>query len=550
MKVRIEEIMIGCLSGGLAGAALLSGLAAGRSMIPPEDWAAWTAAVLAIAGAIAGAWILADQPETEHVRGVRFFPDPAQARRALTSQETALAGGPADGIEIGGVRLARKREVGHLYVCGLPGSGKTVLLSSIVRQAVARGDLVFLHDPKGDYAAQIGGCLLGPWDDRAWLWSVGRDVATRPQAVEFARVVIGRGGEKGDNAFFYENAGRLLAAVIIGLQSEKPDAWGWRDLHSKIAKNPKNMIEFAAAFDAGVLTAFPSLAIGGEWTGAEKSILSTLAQRTAWLASMAAVDDGTRHPFAFRPVLRRMGSGKRLPPILFNNNANYASAAESLFGSMLAILAGIIASPDLDERDAAAPGAWLILDEFPQLGKESIKAIQKIEEIGRSRGVRVIKALQDESQITALLGRDAAGPILSMQSAKIYCRCADGTAQEVAKRLGDREVRAYKSTAEHGAIAGKQSETRREPVLTPDALMGLAVTGDGPEILMHVQDCIGKLVQPFGEKPEQTQPAFVESAAWRDGIIAPIPQAAPPPETAEPGDRITASDLPTSFDED
>lgn len=80
--------------------------------------------------------------------------------------------------------------------------------------------------------------------------------------------------------------------------------------------------------------------------------------------------------------------------------------------------------------------------------------------------------------------------------------------------------------------------------------MGLAVTGDGPEILMHVQDCIGKLVQPFGEKPEQTQPAFVESAAWRDGIIAPIPQAAPPPETAEPGDRITASDLPTSFDED
>lgn len=130
MKVRIEEIMIGCLSGGLAGAALLSGLAAGRSMIPPEDWAAWTAAVLAIAGAIAGALILADQQETEHVRGVRFFPDPAQARRALTSQETALAGGPADGIEIGGVRLARKREVGHLYVCGLPGSGKTVLLSS------------------------------------------------------------------------------------------------------------------------------------------------------------------------------------------------------------------------------------------------------------------------------------------------------------------------------------------------------------------------------------------------------------------------------------
>jgi hypothetical protein len=533
MRVRIEEIVIGSLAGGLAGAALLSSFAAGRSLLPPADWPAWLAAIAALIGAVIGGWLLADQPETEHVRGVRYIADPARARRALEAHEAALAGGPPTGVEIGGVKLARKREVGHMYICGLPGSGKTVLLSSIIRQALRRGDLVFVHDPKGDYTAQIESCLLGPWDERAALWAIGRDVATPPQAVEFARVVIGRGGERGDNAFFYDNASRLLAAVIIGLQNAIGEAWSWSDLYQQLARPPKDLIAYAAEIDPMILAAFPSADMGGEWTGAEKSILSTLAQRTAWLASMAAVDDGTRRPFAFRPLLRNVGTSKMLPPIAWNNNANYATAAESLFGAMLAILASIIASPDLAERDASAPGAWLILDEFPQLGKEAIRAIQKIEEIGRSRGIRVVKALQDESQITALLGRDAAGPILSMQSTKVYCRCADGTAHEVAKRIGEREVRAYRSTAEHGAVAGKQAETRREPVLTPDALMGLHVTDRGPEILVHIEDTIGRLVQPFGPRPDHSRPAFVESAAWRDGLIARQP-ARPPTPTPEP----------------
>jgi type IV secretory pathway TraG/TraD family ATPase VirD4 len=267
----------------------------------------------------------------------------------------------------------------------------------------------------------------------------------------------------------------------------------------------------------------PSFFSGGDISPAEKNILSTLAQRTGWIAQMAAADGTSRERFSIRAWLQ--GHGPAL--MILNNNPNHQTAAEGLFGSILALAASVVASADLPEVSADESGTWFILDEFPQLGKDSFPHIQKIEELGRSRGVRVVKALQDESQLTALVGREKAAPILSMQSTKIYCRVSDTTAEAVAKRIGEREIRRYQSTADGGALPGKSAMPDRQQVINPSDLLGLQETREGIEIVVHIEDSMGKTIQPFVQKAPAIAEAFVESAAWRDGPQFSLPEPAP-----------------------
>ncbi len=524
LKVRAEEVIIGALAGAIAGTAVASPALSGLALSLHQAGIADTLRMgfglaSAGAGALGGAGLAATQASIDHVRGVEFLSSPTRARRALQARERQLMSpaqrkGEVHGLRIGGVELARKREVGHIYLVGLPGAGKTVTLSSIISQARERGDRLLFLDTKGDYTAKLwtenGAALLGPWDERAAIWDVSADMDSPARAQEFARLVVGEGGAKGENAFFYDTARRLFAGLVLNL----PHGWTWRDLYGSLIGDPVNLVRLAASKDPQVPLAMPSFFMGGEASDAEKNVLSTLVQRTGWIAQMAAVDTPSRPRISIRAWLQ--GHGPRL--LILNNNSDFKKVVEPLFGTMLSVAASVIASAAMPEITADEPGCfWMILDEFPQIGNASLEPIQTIEELGRSRGVRVVKALQDESQLTALIGREKAAPIISMQSTKVYCRTADATAEAVSKRIGEREIRRYQSTADGGALPGKSAMPDRQQVLNPSDLLGLQEVRDGVEMLIHIEDTIGKTVQPFPPKTPTIAEAFIESAAWRNG---------------------------------
>jgi len=540
LQVRVEEIIIGALAGAVAGLGASMPLIAGVHWQWPAVgfWNAFQeafAGTMALAGAAVIGYMAANQPEIDHRRGVRYYSNTAQAQRALQSQETELMSqeqrkGEVRGVEIGGVELSRKREAGHIYCAGLPGGGKTVLLFSIIQQVRARGDKVLLHDPKGDYTSKLPPAdvvLLGPWDARAQLWDVSKDMDSPARAQEFARIVVGDGGARGENSFFYNSARSLLASLI---RSMRP-GWTWRDLYQILLGDPAQMVRMAATVDPQIQSLFPSFFVGGkDVSAAEKNILSTLAERTSWISNMAAVDTPERRRFSLRSWLLQGG----METVVLNNNANFSSAAEPLFGALLAVAAAVVSSADMPEIGADARGLWCILDELPQLGRDAFPSIQKIEELGRSRGVRVVRALQDESQLAALVGREKAAPMLAMQGTRIYCKVSDYTAKAIADRLGEREIIRYSTTAQSGAVAGKTATPDRQQVISPGDLMGLAITPAGPEIIMQIGDVMGRLVQPFPPQAAAAEPQFVESEAWRDG-----PQfQQPAPEQQEQQEKV------------
>lgn len=559
VKVRAEEVVLGAIIGACVGIAIGAPLSAGlQAYFLAQTHGLWSllqAAVVwigGLGGAVAGGVWAARQPRDSHVRGVRpYLASYRAAAESLQAGERAQMSAAQTarkvrGIEIGGVELSRTREVGHLYAVGLPGAGKTVLLTSIIDQALGRGDRVVIHDPKGDFISRYYDpettVMLGPWDERAAIWDASADIDSPALADEFASNVAGK--VEGQNKFFHDAAARLIAGLIRSYQRDE-NGWTWASLREALAANPDVLVRQAARGDASVKTVMPSVFTGAdEMTAGERSVLSVLGTATAWLASYAALD--AARPDAVRFSLRDWMLGRAHPEIrvvILNSSALYETAGQALFGSLLTTVSATV-SATMPEVGADAAGLWCILDEFPQLGASALLQIQRIAELGRSRGVRMITALQDESQLAARVGRDQAEPMLAMQSTCIYIRGSGKNAEAVCKRIGERDVHRIETTAEAGAVQGKTRRLVQEHVLRTSDLLGLRVRTRakpmGVEMLLQIEDGIGKLLHPFPSRHASKAPTLIESQAWRTGAL-PHDDESPGPDVSAPNASNAAS---------
>jgi hypothetical protein len=552
IKVRAEEVLIGGALGTGLGLAVAAPLAAGMpSLIPTLSAGPWgvlqsgIALALAGAGAVAGGWMAGRQERDSHIRGNRYFADYWTAARQLQAVEAAQfspaqAAGKVHGIRIGGVELARRAATRGAFVHGLPGSGKTVILTSLIDQALERGDRLVLHDPKGDFVRRYYDparlVLLGPWDARAAVWDAARDLPHPADADQFAVAVCGATDDKGVNKSFHEAAASVLAGVI---RSHMVDgtAWRWSDLRDSMSQGAAALWAQAQRGDTSIALSRPEGGEGHDTTNGERIALSILTNAAKWLLSYAAVDaaDADRTRFSIRGWLAGTAH-KDVQIVVLNSDDRYESAAQALFASMLGVVASMASSPALPEVSAdSSPALWFVLDEFPQLGQAALRMIQKIAEMGRSRGMRMVIGLQDESQLPAKLGAAMAAPLLAMQAMRLYVESSPQAADAISKRVGERDVSRINSTAEGGATSGKTKSIERQEVILPSDLAGLRLRTDatprGAEVIMHAGAVLGRLVQPFPERRPDVAPPQVESATWQRGTL---PDGATPPvaETA------------------
>jgi len=442
-----------------------------------------------------------------------FGPRLAAHERELYSKAQAEAvrarSAAPRGVRIGGVELSRTREVSHLAVYGLPGAGKTVLLRGLLKQALDRGDRVLVHDPKGDFLDALAWpestdsvVVLGPWDARSRPWDIAADIGTPERAVAFAGAIFGQG--EGPNKFFVDAARETLAGVIKHLQRRQPGAWGWGDL-------------------ADILEAGNEAILGAAWDGepAVKAlvrdpssrqtdgVLGEIISAANWIPSYARAFGREAKPFSLAQWMIDPGPVRA---VILNSDARYVVRGEQLFGAMLAAAAATVSSPAMRERSADESGYWLLIDELPQLGKAAQKAITTIEEMGRSRGVRVVKAMQDPSQLDARTGREQATAQRAVQQTRIYLKLAPSSAAEISQQLGHRDIRRVELPQVVGA-GNKRVVKDTAPVIRAEDLMASRRLPNGVEAVVHVDDLIGRLVQPFVRLPGGAG-AMVPNPRW------------------------------------
>lgn len=566
ITVHAGEVLLGALLGALVGLAFGSVTCIAFAGPLPGGWHAliimpreaspvrlllhWLALLAPLAGAVAGGWLFTRQEAEQHARGPQFHRDPKEAGDVLHKVEVARmsAAQRADkvrGIVLGGVELSRRREAEHIALLGLPGGGKTTgVIYPVMDQALARGDRVVAHDAKGDVTAarydESTSVLLGPWDERAAVWDVGADFFDPALVDEFTSTLCGADEKTaGKNLSFHQGAAALVGGLIKADMAAGA-AWTWATLADQLAQPPRVLIQRAALGDPLVMQALPTVFTNPDpdaaLTTGEGAMLSTLGIASRMIVQMAAVQKSRPNARLFS--IRRWVLGEcdtEIKLLLLNNNAQYSKASRAIFGAMLHVVAALASSAAMPEKPADADDAlWMILDEGRLLGPDGLRAIDTIAAVGRSRGVRVLLGLQDAEQLAAEVGRDQAGPMLSMQGLRLYLRAAPGSAENIVRAIGEREIKRLQGTASAGAVQGKTSTYDRVPVLLASDLtrLGVREVGDGLldiEMIAQVDGVLCLLVQrvdPRDYKPRTD--AMLPSAAWSRGTLqTPTPESAP-----------------------
>ena len=565
IKPHVLEIAIGAALGAGTGLAVASSLlvlshAPAATLWPPAilamrtGWLRFQSGLMFGSVAVAAGWggfIAARQKAEQHVRGTRYYPRAGEALDALqdlerTRMSAAQRAGKIHGLTIGGVELARQTEVGHGLMVAQPNSGKTTLLADALDHSLARGDKVLSHDPKAEvvathYRDDGSVVILGPWDSRAAVWSPA-DIDSPALADEFASSACGAADAKGPNAYFHISASAILAGLIKSYMLDGSQ-WTWADLAHWIEAEPIAMIRRAATGDGRVRQvipgAFPPPRQDGQpaaprLSGGENSVISTLASSATLLQQLAAVDRS--RPDALRFSFRRWllnEDHQQVRLVILNSSAEYATASAALWGAMLSTISATI-SARMPNLDPDSPGAlWLLLDEFPQLGASGIATMLSVAEVGRSRGCRVWAALQNESQLAARMGIEAAAPVLSMAGTRIYLKCSDDDAATVSRRYGDREIQRIETTASQGAVQGKRSTHEKLPAILPAALTALVPDATGVWLILGRGALLGLLHHAFGpRRPKIAQP-YIEAMDWRTGTLPRPTPANPVPDPTQ-----------------
>lgn len=563
---------------GLNADAATSGFASRAAYYGHFPLQAWGVILgFAVSCMVAGwfGWYVSARPQIaeRHVSGIEVW-EGKHGRRMMQAVECKQFSKlqkkrKAKGIKVGGIELSFTRETGHISIIGLPGGGKTVLLNGWVLQVLERMEKLILHDPKGDFTAwlpsnkQRSFIIFGPWDKRSKWWDIAEDVRTPALADSFAKALFPDG--KNPNDFWTTSPREVCAGIIKYLQKTHapyvPDApkWSWDSLAAVIHSGPENVIKIAHQGDPTIKLLVPEeKAKGGddkkqEQNKTSQGIMASMAANFGWIPVYAACydlrnEDGSLKKGGFAVTKWLAGKYPKHPTLILKNDKRYEMRGQQIFSAFMAVASNYICSAAMPEIKAEEKGTWVILDEYPQLGPGLGAQIQPIEELGRSRGVRVVKASQDASQLYEQYGKDKGRAQQSVQQTRIYAMTALETAAEVAKIFGDRTVEKLSRSVSGGGGSRSKSwswSEQRIPVLDPAELAGLGLVLDkgvlerifgflrlkklekqfakekGAEIIINFKDKILKTVAQFpdADMVKPVRPQVVENEKWDYGVF-------------------------------
>lgn len=383
--------------------------------------------------AVLGGWAfvaaLKPQVRLKHLSGPRLLEGKEAEDEACYQARKERSGAKAGFLRLHPtLDLPKSRWTRHLLVYGSVGSGKTVILTPLVEQAVAANIKAFVYDVKGDFAARFPrGALVSPWHADSRVWDIAADVRTPSQAATFAQAFIPEG--EGSNRYFSLAAQQLLIGALRALQSEHGRSWGWRDLASRLAAD-------RAAFAALLAEHYPKAAplLGADDSTATASVLATLAAHTKAIDDLAMAwgnNEEKRKRVSLRHWVRDDFNGRRQIIVQAGPDAALTSA---YIGAMIRLLESYIISPTLPD-DEQGRTLLFLLDELPSLRVDVSALVDK----GRSKGVVMIMGLQSLAQMRDAIGPNRAQALSSMVGTHIVCRMQMGEDRDLVAGLFGRE---------------------------------------------------------------------------------------------------------------
>jgi type IV secretory pathway TraG/TraD family ATPase VirD4 len=428
---------------------------AGRAAVVPL-----VGAVLLLAGLIAlklrGDWL----GSSEILRGARIVTG-RQLAIALRRQREA------SDLVIGGQPLVKGSETQHICLMGGPGSGKSVGLMELLDTVARRGEPALVFDPKPELIRHFhntarGDLMLNPLDGRVVAWSPWAEIKDPHDYVAMAQSWVPE-ESKGHDPFFTD-AARILAAGLLETTRAKGDVVELARLATQ-----GTIEELLHATRGTSAAAF----LSSEAAATRDSIRTTLGAYSEWLRWLRP----DAKSFSIRSWVRAVaepGSAPR-PWLWLTSRGNLAEVLAPLLRIWIeAAVREILSGPVSRTRRL-----WLVLDEFPSLGR--MRAVEQVMAQGRGHGAVVVLGLQSISQLRDRYGVHGASTLLGQPSTHIILRQNEpDAAQWASQLLGEAEMlEPYESmhyAAEDIADAITLGErVVKVPVVLPSELLSLPV---------------------------------------------------------------------------
>lgn len=371
-------------------------------------------------------------------------------------------------------------------VFGSPGSGKTsIILPYVVRLIKANQKLLAL-DVKNEQVQKLGNVhFLAPWLRGSLILDIGKDVTTASDAKALADVLI-RVPESGKDKIWVAAANTVCYALILDLVKNKPQAWDWQDLASQL---DKSLEEWAALMREHAPDTAKILEGAAETSASVAFNVITELRNLRTVADMFAEAErfGGR-----RFSLRRWITEKNydIRQIVLCSSDEFGAVV----GFIVPFIVNYIAMKIGRMPDGGGDPKNIILDEFAQL--PLIAFIAKLYEIGRSKGLNTLLAVQDWEQVIQTYGDHFANIIFSNASIKVIARTSASHGQEsLAKRMGSRDVSILSQSHSSGSGATSPSVSQTHQRLTLEHVLAGELESElGPHSFIPNQD------NPTGDK--------------------------------------------------
>ncbi|MGN5128661.1 type IV secretory system conjugative DNA transfer family protein [Aeromonas hydrophila] len=375
-------------------------------------------------------------------------------RRLKNSQRSGIAVHPD-------VILSKKEAEGNLFVFGQQGSGKSVVIKTVLEQIMSNGDVAVIYDEKREYTElfydPIDTILIAPWDKRSAVWDISKDLRFEEDFELIANILV---SDRAEDTTWSNGARAILAGILAVSSANGPSNWGWQQVVENLSLDT---LSLRSALDRHYDRASRFVENESKTT---HGFISTLMTDVAWLYSLGkAWADTGKSLFSIRDWLD--GKEPKIKKIIVQAHPELKYVGAPLCNAMIGLMTKIATA----KPDHGAAHIWLVLDELGNLPKND--SLKEWMSIGRSKGCRTLAGTQSISQLHKTYGEHDTDTLLNLFSTIIALRCGatGGVAEYAAKAFGEAIYERPTYSENQGQTASWQKETWR--LVTPSDLVNL-----------------------------------------------------------------------------
>ena len=326
-------------------------------------------------------------------------------------------------FKIGDIPYVKGSELQHTLITGSVGTGKTVLMSSLISQARSKNHRMIIYDKMGVYTERFfrpgKDILLNPLDARSVSWNVWAEVRSSSCYDTIAESLIAVPTSGQDP--FWAMAARVLFSVVA------------RKLGKGAKPTNQQLLKHLLLADSGSIQELVKFTEAESLVASEvqKMALSVKAYLCYYIKSMRYLSD-EGEPFSIRSWVEKDDDDSC---IFITSRGDQHSTLKPLISTFLDVAASSLLSlrPNLDRR------VFLFLDEVPTL--QNLPSLPSFLAQSRQFGGAATLTIQNIPQFRQNFGDNQSEVLIDNCNTTVHFRSPGNvTADYVSRMMGNEEI--------------------------------------------------------------------------------------------------------------